>query len=69
MDKTAYKYYLLSRALEYQSKAAHALMVNHDAPVFDSQWAKKEMEHIMKYQKEIESLKEDLKIVDNSIPF
>lgn len=69
MDKTARKWYLLSRALEYQSKAAHALMVNYDAPVFDSQWAEEEMEHIMKYQKEIASLKEDLKIVDNSIPF
>ena len=69
MDTTARKWYLLSRALEHQSRAAHALMVNYDAPVFDSQWAEDEMEHIMKYQKEIGSLKEDLKIIDNSIPF
>ena len=69
MDKTARKWYLLSRALQYQSKAAYALMVNYDAPVFDSQWAEEEMKHIMKYQTEIESLKEDLKIIDNSISF
>lgn len=69
MDKTARKWYLLSRALEYQSRAAHALEVNYDSPVFDSQWAKEEMEHIMKYQKEIVSLKEDLKIIDDSIQF
>ena len=69
MDKTAMKWYLLSRALEYQSRAAHALEINYDSPVFDDKWAKEEMEHIMKYQKEIESLKEDLKIIDNSIQF
>ena len=69
MDSTAYKFYRLSRALEMQAKAAHALMVNNDAPVYDSKWAEEEMKHIMKYQKEIESLKEDLKIIDNSIPF
>lgn len=69
MDKTAYKYYLLSRSLELQAKAAHALMINHDAPVFDSEWAKNEMDEIMKYQRDIESLKKDLKIIDDSIPF
>ena len=35
MDSTAYKFYRLSRALELQAKAAHALMVNNDAPVYD----------------------------------
>ena len=69
MDTTARKWYLLSRALEYQSRAARALMVNYDAPVFDSQWAEDEMKHIMEYQKDIELLKKDLKIIDNSIPF
>ena len=69
MDKTAYKYYLLSRALEYQSKAAHALMVNHDAPVFDSKWAEEEIEHFNKYQKEIISLEIELGLIDDSIPF
>ena len=69
MDKTAYKYYLLSRNLEFQSRAAHALMTNHDAPVFDSTWASEEIEEFKKYQKEIELLEEELGLVDKSIPF
>ena len=69
MDKTAYKYYLLSRALEYQSKAAHDLMTNNDAPVYDSEWAAEEIETFKKYEKEVHDLKEELKLIDTSIPF
>ena len=69
MDSTAYKFYRLSRALELQAKAAHALMVNHDAPVYDSEWAAEELEHFNKYQKEIIPLEIELGLIDNSIPF
>jgi hypothetical protein len=44
-------------------------MTNHDAPVFDSTWAAEEIEEFKKYQKEIELLEEELKLVDKSISF
>ena len=69
MDKTAYKYYLLSRALEYQSRAAHALELNYNSPTFDNKWASEELKHFLKYQKEITSLEKELGLIDTSIPF
>ena len=69
MDSKAYKFYRLGRALELQAKAAHALMVNNDAPVYDSKWAAEELETFKMYEKDVKELKEELNLVDTSIPF